>query len=506
MPENNNDPNIRWEAIININNRPIEDIYPEVTWLKGQINKDIKEIKKEIILLEGDIVKQEDAIYIPNIGYFRKDDIRIKKDYCTYDYLIIDKKYTSEHSYVKIYTDLDNEGNFINPEYTKMLPIDELLIRIKGENIYAISSLIDNNIFNKYYHEDMFTGTFFQKTKKIQPFIKNNKIAGSKTKGTLKFKDFILNKPITYRGTFNKRYFFGCEVETCSGMLPNYLSHKICYSSVRDGSLRHADDGLEWGVEYVTDLLYGDLGLYQLKLLCNELTKRCLVDKTAGVHIHVGNVDFTKETIVLMYHIYSMIQDEVFELLPKSRRDNEYCRKLKKLPININNIKGDRDFYINKYYNDIVTYLANQPLSTKVNKKTDHPKGFKCGYDHSTARYCWVNFIPAIFDTRKTGSYSIEFRPMSGTTSYYKIKCWLMTCFALVDICENHKQEIYNREHISLIDIINICYPNNSNNLINWIEKRKNKFMDKENTDHKMIEDAEYLDNDFDETLSLKNL
>jgi hypothetical protein len=138
----------------------------------------------------------------------------------------------------------------------------------------------------------------------------------------------------------------------------------------------------------------------------------------------------------------------------------------------------------------------------KVNKKHDHPKGFKCGYDHSAARYCWVNFIPAVFNTRKNEVYTIEFRPHSASTSYYKIKNWLFICIALIDIVENHKKEIYNNPNITLQDIIRIVYPKNHMQINDYIEKRTLKFADK-SINHEI---SDYTDNEVTDDLTLKSL
>jgi len=114
-----------------------------------------------------------------------------------------------------------------------------------------------------------------------------------------------------------------------------------------------------------------------------------------------------------MYYIYQIIEDEIFDMMPKSRRKNEYCRRLTRINIDLINLlptNTERDFYIKKYYDEIITVLSQKAHpDSYINKKQDHPKGFKCGYDHSAARYCWVNFIPAVFNTRKNGVYTINF-------------------------------------------------------------------------------------------------
>jgi len=323
----------------------------------------------------------------------------------------------------------------------------------------------------------------------------------------------VENKPKTYLNTLGKQYTFGIEIETISGFLPEYLDSELFTSAVHDGSLRDPETGNVYGGEYVSDVLEGDQGMSVLKKLCYQLTKRCLVDKKCGVHVHIGNVNFNKENVVLMYYLYQKLQDEVFSMLPISRRKNEYCRYLDPINISIKNILSNRKFFIDLYYNHIISTLSKKDFSNKlINKKRDHPKGFKCGYDHSAARYCWVNFIPAVFDTRKSSKpikelkghftnpiQTIEFRPMQASTSYTKIKSWMLICFGLVSVVENNKQLLYNNPNVSLTDVIKEVYGNKGEDLIKYIEARKQKF--KENSE--IVEFSDYQDNELDDNFKI---
>lgn len=459
----------------------------------------------------GEELSKDDAL-LTSFGYVNKNDPRIIDDYITKNKIIYDPaKYPS--SYISVATEVDDKGNLIGDKYTTTVPEHSGYscgITVYGKYFEPLLVLDEN--FKKFYEENLQDGYFALKSSKsFKPFVKGKKTLYRKTNcPTNSFKASVQDKPITYRGTFGKRYSFGLEIETCSGWIPSYLDSFIFYSAVHDGSLRHEDDGKVYGGEYVTDVLEGDLGLNNAKLLCNELTKRCLVDKTCGVHVHLGNVQFSRENVVLMYYLYYMIQNEVFEMLPKSRRANQYCRKLDNLDIQISNILKDREYWIDYYYNRIVGLLSQKSggASKEVNKKKDHPKGFKCGYDHSIARYCWVNFVPAVFNTRKNGVYTIEFRPAPASTSYTKIKNWLLICMSLVDVVENHKQYIYSSSQPSLCEILDICFPGaNGKMLIEWVLKRKMKFeAPKSNLENVAVENQEYSENEIDEDMSLKKV
>lgn len=227
-------------------------------------------------------------------------------------------------------------------------------------------------------------------------------------------------------------------------------------------------------------------------------------------HFHIGDINFNKENIVFMYYLYQKIQYEMFELLPKSRRSSVYCKYIPELNIDIkylNQDNPDYKYFINFYYGKIVKFITKRLVDPKkYNKKTQHPQGFKCQYDHSAARYCWVNFVPAIFNTRGNKSYTIEFRMASGGSSYIKNKNWLLICMGLVDIIENHKGYILSNPEISLKDIINVSYGDKGAKIIDFINERILLFSEKDSTKNKKLEELDYIDNELDENLSMKSL
>lgn len=461
----------------------------------------------------GEKIKYKDAVYVQHFGFFKKDDPRVFKDkfYCDLN-LIIDEK-LSLLAYAQIYAiyeEIDAKGNLINPSYTVAVEYSSNYIQVNNPNhklsefSWLDDKFVDNNVFKYYYVESVNTGNFYHKDDPVSKdiLIKQNDILYRKHKCVKSFKNLVANKPMTYIKMLGKKYTWGVEIETSSGYLPKHLDKKLVYDAVHDGSLRD-ENGNVFGGEYVTSVLYGDLGLQQLKMLCNELSKRCMINKRCGVHVHIGGATFNKESVVLMYYLYKKMENSIFNMLPESRRDNEYCRKLPNVNINISSINQNREYNIDYYYNTIMTILSSgYSPDHKVNKKNDHPKGFKCGYDHSAARYCWVNFIPAVFNTRKNEVYTIEFRPHPASTSYYKIKNWLFICIALIDIVENHKKEIYNNPNITLQDIIRIVYPKNHMQINDYIEKRTLKFADK-SINHEI---SDYTDNEVTDDLTLKSL
>jgi hypothetical protein len=473
---------------------------------------DIQNKKKEsenVKLYNGKYANIDDCIYIRTLGYFLKTDSCIKKDY--FDGFYHEKEISI---LVPIITKIFPKIEF---EYTRngyslhQLPI----INIEDRSYYLSEKLLlDINFLNEF-GEDLYDGRFKNK-KIIKKFKKNNKIKGIKfSKSCFNFLDNLsmIKSPITHFKTLGKKYKFGIEIETSSGVIPVYISNDLECSAVHDGSLRH-EDGNVYGLEYVTSILEGDLGLKELKKICLELDKRCVVDKTCGNHVHLSDVNFSKFNIILMYWLYENIQNEIFSILPYTRsKGNEYCRKLPNLKLDLDVINKLDSYTENLYYGEIIKFLSSINLtpSKSINKTKNHPKGNKCGYDHSTARYCWVNFIPAVFNTRDDKSYTIEFRPFNGTTCYTDIKNWLLVCMALVDIVENHKQWLFtfnNKDKIQINSILERVYGTKGLELIIWFNDRKNRFDNPELTVEQslLIEQQEYEKIELNTDLSIKNL
>lgn len=484
------------------------------------------ENNKMVTLRESDEkIPIQEASYCQGVGWFKKGDPRLIPDFFNSEnFLIKDKRFHQE--YCVIFTSITDEGLLTDPKFTidKNKCVFSLPnIYVTNNNIdsksykhletyqvftgaYVLNEMLNNPIFKEHFKESLKDGIFYNLKDinivvKEKDFVKDPKHVYRKVNKNFSYLE--VKSPNTYINTLGKKYTFGLEIETMSGFLPRRFDSILDYTAVHDGSLRQ-EDGNVYGAEYVTGVLSGDKGLAMTRILCNELTKRCLLDKKCGVHAHFGNVPFNKENIVFMYHVFQTLEEQILNMFPPSRRNNVYCRALTKIDINIDNLNKDYKYYIDYYYNEIIKVLSKKSkIDPKISKKFDHPQGHKCGYDHSAHRYCWVNFIPAVFNTRGNGIYTIEFRPHSATTSYKKIKNWLLICMAMLDIVENNKTFLLNNKKFNLFDIILLSYGNDrAIKLIEYIEKRTDKFKDKD-VDH---DHNETLDNEIEENLSLKNL
>lgn len=489
---------------------------------KKVMKSNVEKARKVKLYETEELLPIEECYLVHKLGYFSKLDIRIVPDCLEKDvYIILDDKYKHLYRPECIYFTIDENGNFDKVGITISSKMRISYFTILYKNTYIISKLISNPIFKKFYKEDLNSNKYVKITDIIEPFIKNIKEVGNRYDSN--FPESFLNSlkrdniPITYRRLYGKRNTWGVEIETISGYLPHHINNLGHFMSVFDGSLRHKDDNRAYGVEYVTSVLKGDQGLKELKFLTTELAKRCIINYQCANHFHIGVNNFTKENVILMYYLYCKLEKEIFSMLPLHRRTNEYCRSLQSINgLNIDNISPkciNRSYYLDLYYNEIVKIMTQgHGVGTKVgsilvSRLSDHPKGHKCGYDKSTARYCWVNFVPLIFNTRNNkDARTIEFRMPSATLSYFKNKMWLLISIGLVDIVENYKDFLYANKDIALEQVINIVYPIGASRIVEFIKQRKQLYSSTTIDENTIAELNDYLDNEIDEDLSLKNL
>lgn len=289
------------------------------------------------------------------------------------------------------------------------------------------------------------------------------------------------------------------EIETCIGRLSQDQIENLNIKAVHDGSLRDKDGNTPGG-EYVTGVLTGDAGLTQLSECCRALTEKCHVNNQCGVHIHAGNLKWNKEDVVYAYILGELIEDEIFDMLPKSRRSNTYCRRLtqltlKSLPELKRTTRTEYNITIDRLYDLIfreVTYVKGRSdlnhivgefgteevftANENLNRTVQHPAGAKCGYEKSAQRYCWLNFITLLYNTKGgNNSQTLEIRSHSATMNFKKVKNWIKIFFAFCRYVETNKSKI-RKGKVTLADLIKKSYPKTGENLIKYIEERKKLF------------------------------
>jgi len=324
-------------------------------------------------------------------------------------------------------------------------------------------------------------------------------------------KDFTLEelgvKSSTYAITEGNKRTFGVELETSEGVVPPHITKTMNISAVYDGSLKTSDGEVRGG-EYVTGILRGDNGFRHLRHICRELSAICRINKRCGVHVHIAS-DKSRESITALYILCFKIQSEIYALVSTSRRNNEYCRGLElNLPSSTlcreDMSKTDWKFTVDKLYTELFGYVAGTSDISGLTRKGNHPKGHKCGYDHNSQRYCWVNFVPTMFNTRNDDTtYTVEFRNHPGSLSYTKIKNWVKLCLAIVNYASNNSNKILCGVVPSLTEIIKAEYPKTSNKMLSYFSQRALKFS---RNDSNTMEDLnELMEGDTSTNNSIKN-
>ena len=180
-------------------------------------------------------------------------------------------------------------------------------------------------------------------------------------------------------------------------------------------------DGSVDGIEVVTAPANGDLFLKQIKEVCEALRNdNADVDRKCGLHVHIGAKDFHWYDLRKLIILYASVEDMLFQMVPKSRRDNNYCRPC-----------GD-DLMAN-----LIKKNSNKEskavIANNIYGQTD-TKGFKT-YQKPRQRYRALNLHSWVY--RGT----VEFRLHSGTIDYDKITKWSMLLAAIVDYAYNHTEK-----------------------------------------------------------------
>ena len=274
-----------------------------------------------------------------------------------------------------------------------------------------------------------------------------------------------------------KRYSWGVEIETYEGFIPTYLRSRLNIDCQYDGSILDGNGHKDTGGEYTTGVLIGDNGFTHLYKICYELARRCKINNTCSIHVHIGGVIFNKEYVVLLYKVLEDIENELFSMMPPSRRVREHCRPMKKLNINLKKRGVPYDILIDKYYSIIVKMVSlGQDPGPRINKKLNHPQGRYCNYDRNTPRYWWCNFVPTLFNIKGKDNYTIEIRNHSASFNFTKIKNWVLICMGIVSFVENHQKEILVGSKVSIFDIIRTTYPGKGDYLIKYIKSRIKMF------------------------------
>lgn len=175
---------------------------------------------------------------------------------------------------------------------------------------------------------------------------------------------------------------FGVELEVYR--LPNKAKPGIRLHTPRnwhkgtDGSII-APRSADAANEFRSPPFFGDKGLDQLRIdILNLRRQGWRANKSTGIHVHVDVSDLSKEDIAGIKKYALWYEQEIFDFVAPSRKDNNYCLML--------NNESDRD-----------------------------------------RRYIWLNFEAV------TKFRTIEFRLHHGTTRAKRIKEWTRLCLGFIE-------------------------------------------------------------------------
>lgn len=186
----------------------------------------------------------------------------------------------------------------------------------------------------------------------------------------------------------------------------NHTDGKTWYKFVHDGSVRSTRDYRhrlysienDNAIECVSPVLKGTKGLSSLKACCKALNDAgATVNKTCGLHVHVGAQDLTQAQMVNVFKNYQRLEPVIDTFMPESRRNNHYARTLRTMDL------------------DGCSTISEIEAVLGRDDSCSHP------------RYHKVN--PCAYSRHRT----IEFRQHGGSTNYAKISAWVNFCIKLVE-------------------------------------------------------------------------
>ena len=203
----------------------------------------------------------------------------------------------------------------------------------------------------------------------------------------------------------------GLEVESVSSgwnfWEDNDGEYPSTFRPVHDGSISPEDNGS--GVEWVMKTPSNGDDLYNRIANLTEYLKYADFDvnRSCGLHVHVDARDCEWRQLKHILLLGKAVQDVIYKMLPPSRDNGRWCRRIPMSRSDILAIESNEDF-IEAWYN-----------SWGVNPSMEK---------YNDSRYCGMNMHSRIING------SIEFRYHSGTINQEKILNWVKICTAIVDV------------------------------------------------------------------------
>ena len=178
----------------------------------------------------------------------------------------------------------------------------------------------------------------------------------------------------------------------------NHVDGKTHYKFVSDSSVRSLNSEEDRNsIECVSPILKGAKGLSSLKKACQALNNAgATVNKSCGLHVHIGVSELAGNAIVNIFKNYAMLEPIIDAFMAPSRRNNGFAKSLHNL-----NFSGCENIF------DLQDRMRGD-------------------------RYYKVNAMA--YNRHKT----VEFRQHQGTTNFTKISMWVNFCVKLVEWSEKN--------------------------------------------------------------------
>lgn len=242
-----------------------------------------------------------------------------------------------------------------------------------------------------------------------------------------------------------------------------------------DGSVT-ANDGRAYGFELQTPRLSGKRGEELIQRICSAAkTVEAHVNESCGMHIHIDGKGLIPQnrkeypaSLIQLWKAYLVFEDVLMSLVPYSRRNNDFCRRLTEA------------FQVNEL-DTIENMVDVEKMWYKA--RTTHDIRNAKGQHYSATRYFGVNFHCLLND----GHFEIRFHP--GTLNAKKILEWANLHVLITDAAVNlsftsdflrEAQATYHMQEKAALLFDHIGMSKSSKE---FYLSRQRKFADKKNRD-----------------------
>ena len=162
----------------------------------------------------------------------------------------------------------------------------------------------------------------------------------------------------------------------------NHTDHTDHWKLVTDSSLSGNDT-----FELVSPILHGEQGLEELEKVCWVLDLcNAKVNDSCGLHVHMGAAEFDLQTWKNLVITYKRLENVIDHFMPRSRRNNTFCRPL-------------------------------TTISETIINQASNIGELRAAFNHN--RYHKVNL--EAYARHRT----VEFRQHGGSTNFTKMSAWI---------------------------------------------------------------------------------